>query len=80
MKAAVFQILVLVLVLVLEPSAIAVRLTCTQQVGQRVRCDVEGIGTLEHTIVAGEQVVDYVKNGMDGLLQPPAPAPAGVRT
>ena len=51
-----------------------------QQVGQRVRCDVEGIGTLEHTIVAGEQVVDYVKNGMDGLLQPPAPAPAGVRT
>jgi hypothetical protein len=29
-----------------------------------------GIGTLEHTIVAGEQVVDYVRNGMDGLLQP----------
>jgi 2-keto-4-pentenoate hydratase/2-oxohepta-3-ene-1,7-dioic acid hydratase in catechol pathway len=49
------------------------------QVGQRVRFDVEGIGTLEHTIVAGEQVVDYVKNGMDGLLQPPVPAPTGAR-
>ena len=49
------------------------------QVGQRVRFDVEGIGTLEHTIVAGEQVVDYVKNGMDGLLEPPVLAPSGVR-
>ena len=41
------------------------------RVGQRVRFDVSGIGTLEHTIVAGEQVVDYVRNGMDGLLQAP---------
>ena len=47
------------------------------QVGQRVRFDVQGIGTLEHTIVAGEQVVDYVKNGLDGLLEPPVLAPAG---
>jgi 2-keto-4-pentenoate hydratase/2-oxohepta-3-ene-1,7-dioic acid hydratase in catechol pathway len=47
------------------------------QVGQRVRFDVAGIGTLEHTIVAGEQAVDYVKNGLDGLLQAPALASAG---
>jgi 2-keto-4-pentenoate hydratase/2-oxohepta-3-ene-1,7-dioic acid hydratase in catechol pathway len=49
------------------------------RVGQRVRFDVDGIGTLEHAIVAGEQVVDYVQNGMDGLLQPPVLAPDGVR-
>jgi 2-keto-4-pentenoate hydratase/2-oxohepta-3-ene-1,7-dioic acid hydratase in catechol pathway len=48
------------------------------QVGQRVRFDVQGIGTLEHTIVAGEQVVDYVKNGMDGLLQPAKVSTIGV--
>ena len=48
------------------------------QVGQRVRFDVAGIGALEHTIVAGEQAVDYVKNGLDGLLQAPALAFAGV--
>jgi 2-keto-4-pentenoate hydratase/2-oxohepta-3-ene-1,7-dioic acid hydratase in catechol pathway len=48
------------------------------QVGQRVRFDVAGIGTLEHTIVAGEQVVDYVQNGMDGLLEAPVRTPAGV--
>jgi 2-keto-4-pentenoate hydratase/2-oxohepta-3-ene-1,7-dioic acid hydratase in catechol pathway len=41
------------------------------QVGQRVRFDVSGIGSLEHTIVAGERGVDYVKNGLDGLLQAP---------
>jgi 2-keto-4-pentenoate hydratase/2-oxohepta-3-ene-1,7-dioic acid hydratase in catechol pathway len=41
------------------------------QVGQRVRFDVQGIGTLEHTIVAGEQGVDYVRNGLDGLLGAP---------
>jgi 2-keto-4-pentenoate hydratase/2-oxohepta-3-ene-1,7-dioic acid hydratase in catechol pathway len=41
------------------------------QVGQRVKFDVSGIGTLEHTIVAGERGVDYVKNGMQGLLAPP---------
>ena len=49
------------------------------QVGQRVRFEVEGIGTLEHAIVAGEQVVDYAKNGLDGLLQPPLLDAAGVR-
>jgi 2-keto-4-pentenoate hydratase/2-oxohepta-3-ene-1,7-dioic acid hydratase in catechol pathway len=38
------------------------------QVGQRVRFDVAGIGTLEHLIVSGEQGVDYVKRGMEGLL------------
>ena len=31
--------------------------------------EVQGIGTLEHTIVAGEHVVDHVRNGLDGLLQ-----------
>jgi 2-keto-4-pentenoate hydratase/2-oxohepta-3-ene-1,7-dioic acid hydratase in catechol pathway len=41
------------------------------RVGQRVRFEVSGIGTLEHTIVAGEQVVEYVRNGIDGLLQAP---------
>ncbi len=41
------------------------------RVGQRVRFEVEGIGVLEHTIVAGEQGVDYVRNGIDGLLQAP---------
>lgn len=42
------------------------------QVGQRVVVEVEGIGRLEHDVVAGEQVVDYVGSGMDGLLQPQA--------
>jgi 2-keto-4-pentenoate hydratase/2-oxohepta-3-ene-1,7-dioic acid hydratase in catechol pathway len=41
------------------------------QVGQTVRFDVQGIGTLEHTIVKGEHGVDYVRSGMDGLLQAP---------
>jgi 2-keto-4-pentenoate hydratase/2-oxohepta-3-ene-1,7-dioic acid hydratase in catechol pathway len=41
------------------------------QVGQHVRFEVAGIGTLEHTIVAGEQGVDYVRHGLDGLLQAP---------
>ncbi|MBV9327604.1 MAG: fumarylacetoacetate hydrolase family protein [Chloroflexi bacterium] len=40
------------------------------QVGQRVTFEVAGIGTLEHQIVAGEHAVDYVRNGMDGLLKP----------
>jgi 2-keto-4-pentenoate hydratase/2-oxohepta-3-ene-1,7-dioic acid hydratase in catechol pathway len=44
------------------------------QVGQRVRFDVAGIGTLEHTIVAGEHAVDYVRHGLDGLLQAPREA------
>jgi 2-keto-4-pentenoate hydratase/2-oxohepta-3-ene-1,7-dioic acid hydratase in catechol pathway len=41
------------------------------QVGQRVKFEVSGIGALEHTIVAGEREVEYVKNGRDGLLQAP---------
>jgi 2-keto-4-pentenoate hydratase/2-oxohepta-3-ene-1,7-dioic acid hydratase in catechol pathway len=48
------------------------------QVGQRVRFEVAGIGTLEHTIVAGEHVVDHVRNGMDGLLQAPREVAASV--
>lgn len=44
------------------------------QVGQTVRFEVEGIGILEHSIVAGEHVVDYVRNGIDGLLQAPREA------
>jgi 2-keto-4-pentenoate hydratase/2-oxohepta-3-ene-1,7-dioic acid hydratase in catechol pathway len=44
------------------------------QVGQTVRFDVAGIGTLEHKIVAGEQVVDYVRNGLGGLLEAPREA------
>jgi 2-keto-4-pentenoate hydratase/2-oxohepta-3-ene-1,7-dioic acid hydratase in catechol pathway len=46
------------------------------QVGQRVRFEVSGIGVLEHTIVAGEHQVDYVRTGMDGLLQAPREAVA----
>ena len=42
------------------------------QVGQRVRFEMDGIGVLEHTIVAGAQGVDYVRNGIDGLLQVPS--------
>jgi 2-keto-4-pentenoate hydratase/2-oxohepta-3-ene-1,7-dioic acid hydratase in catechol pathway len=41
------------------------------QVGQRVTFEVEGIGMLEHRIVAGEHAVDYVRNGIEGLLQAP---------
>jgi hypothetical protein len=41
------------------------------RVGQRVRFEVSGIGMLEHTIMVGEQVVEYVRKGMDGLLQAP---------
>ena len=41
------------------------------RVGQTVRFDVAGIGCLEHKIIAGERGVDYVRNGMDGLLQAP---------
>jgi hypothetical protein len=36
-----------------------------------VKFEVAGIGELEHTIVAGEQGVDYVRNGIDGLLEGP---------
>lgn len=41
------------------------------RVGQTVKFEVSGIGTLEHTIVAGEHGVDYVRRGLDGLLQAP---------
>src|SRR5438552_8727315 len=41
------------------------------QVGQRVRFDVVGIGTLEHIIVAGESGPGYVRNGLGGLLGTP---------
>jgi 2-keto-4-pentenoate hydratase/2-oxohepta-3-ene-1,7-dioic acid hydratase in catechol pathway len=40
--------------------------------GQRATFEVEGIGSLTHRIEPGEHVVDYVKNGMEGLLRPPA--------
>jgi 2-keto-4-pentenoate hydratase/2-oxohepta-3-ene-1,7-dioic acid hydratase in catechol pathway len=40
-------------------------------VGQEVTFEVQGIGKLNHEIVEGERVVDYVLNGMDGLLKPP---------
>lgn len=46
------------------------------QVGQRVKFEVIGIGTLEHAIVAGDRGVDYVRKGMEGLLEAPRePAP-----
>ena len=41
------------------------------QVGRRVTFEVQGIGVLEHTVVAGEPGPGYVRNGMDGLLQAP---------
>jgi 2-keto-4-pentenoate hydratase/2-oxohepta-3-ene-1,7-dioic acid hydratase in catechol pathway len=44
------------------------------QVGQTVKFEVQGIGTLEHTIVAGEHVVDHVRNGLNGLLHAPREA------
>jgi 2-keto-4-pentenoate hydratase/2-oxohepta-3-ene-1,7-dioic acid hydratase in catechol pathway len=39
--------------------------------GQTVRVEIEGIGWMEHKIVPGERVVDYVGRGMDGLLPLP---------
>ena len=41
------------------------------QVGQTFSIEVEGIGSLTHRIVAGEQVTDYVLRGMDGLIEAP---------
>jgi 2-keto-4-pentenoate hydratase/2-oxohepta-3-ene-1,7-dioic acid hydratase in catechol pathway len=41
------------------------------QVGQTFTIEVEGIGSLTHRIVQGEKVVDYVLNGMDGLVKAP---------
>jgi 2-keto-4-pentenoate hydratase/2-oxohepta-3-ene-1,7-dioic acid hydratase in catechol pathway len=40
------------------------------QVGQTFAVEVEGIGRLQHTIVAGEHVVDYTLNGLECLLTP----------
>lgn len=47
------------------------------QVGQTVSIEFEGIGRMQHTIVAGEHVVDYVGSGMNGLLTPKVAAGAG---
>jgi 2-keto-4-pentenoate hydratase/2-oxohepta-3-ene-1,7-dioic acid hydratase in catechol pathway len=41
------------------------------QVGQTFTVEVEGIGSLTHRIVTGDQSVDYVLHGMDGLLPLP---------
>ena len=41
------------------------------QVGQVMKFEVEGIGTMIHKIVAGEHVVDHVL-GMKGLIEKPA--------
>jgi 2-keto-4-pentenoate hydratase/2-oxohepta-3-ene-1,7-dioic acid hydratase in catechol pathway len=43
------------------------------KVGQRARFEVEGLGVLDQEVVATDQVVDYVRNGMDGLMSPPGP-------
>jgi 2-keto-4-pentenoate hydratase/2-oxohepta-3-ene-1,7-dioic acid hydratase in catechol pathway len=40
------------------------------QPGQTYTLEVEGIGRMQHAIVPGEHVVDYVGSGMDGLLTP----------
>ncbi|MEA2639313.1 MAG: hypothetical protein QOF51_707 [Chloroflexota bacterium] len=47
------------------------------QVGQTFTVEMEGIGSLTHRIVAGDQVVDYVLNGMDGLVPVPESMVAG---
>jgi 2-keto-4-pentenoate hydratase/2-oxohepta-3-ene-1,7-dioic acid hydratase in catechol pathway len=41
------------------------------RVGQTFSVEVEGIGSLTHRIVAGEQVTDYVLHGMHGLIEAP---------
>lgn len=41
------------------------------KVGQRARFEVEGLGVLDQEVAAQPQVVDYVRNGMDGLMSPP---------
>jgi 2-keto-4-pentenoate hydratase/2-oxohepta-3-ene-1,7-dioic acid hydratase in catechol pathway len=41
------------------------------EVGQTFTIEVEGIGSLTHRIVPGKQAVDYVLNGMDGLVEAP---------
>jgi 2-keto-4-pentenoate hydratase/2-oxohepta-3-ene-1,7-dioic acid hydratase in catechol pathway len=42
------------------------------QVGQTISFEVEGIGTLSHLVVPGDNAVDYVLNGMPGLLEAPS--------
>lgn len=47
------------------------------QVGQTFTIEIEGIGSLTHPIVAGEEVVSYIGNGMDGQVPvPPGVAPS----
>jgi hypothetical protein len=41
------------------------------KVGQRARFEVEGLGALDQEVVARPLVVDYVRNGMEGLMSPP---------
>ncbi|MBO0691356.1 MAG: fumarylacetoacetate hydrolase family protein [Acidimicrobiaceae bacterium] len=41
------------------------------KVGQRARFEVDGLGTLDLPVVAQPGAVDYVRNGMDGLMSPP---------
>jgi hypothetical protein len=43
------------------------------KVGQTARFEVEGLGALEQQVVAIPGVVDYVRNGMDGLMNPEDP-------
>ena len=40
-------------------------------IGQTVTFQIEGIGSMTHTIVPGRHIVDHV-NGMKGLIDPPA--------
>jgi 2-keto-4-pentenoate hydratase/2-oxohepta-3-ene-1,7-dioic acid hydratase in catechol pathway len=47
------------------------------QVGQTFTIEVEGIGSLTHRIVKGDQVTDYVLNGMDGFIKAPEVASKG---
>lgn len=44
------------------------------QVGQTVSIEFAGIGRMQHTIVEGEHVVDYVGSGIGRLLTPKVPA------
>jgi 2-keto-4-pentenoate hydratase/2-oxohepta-3-ene-1,7-dioic acid hydratase in catechol pathway len=46
------------------------------KVGQTVSIEFEGIGRMQHTIVEGEHVVDYVGSGIGRLLTPKVPANA----
>lgn len=46
------------------------------RVGQTVSIEFEGIGRMQHTIVEGEHVVDYVGSGIGRLLTPKVPTAA----